>query len=186
MPKGKKDAAAKQTVAYEALTRIAAIYHLDNELSELPPEERQRKRQLMIKPLVEAYFVWLKELKQENSLISGKTLEGVNYSLNHEKALRLFLEDGEVPLDNNATEGTLRSFCLHKHTWKLIDTIDGAKSSAIIYSIVETAKANHLHPFRYLEFLLETLKEHQDDTDRSFIDELLPWSPKLPNKCRAK
>lgn len=186
LPKGKKDAAAKQTVAYEALTRIAAIYHLDNELSELPPEERQRKRQHMIKPLVEAYFVWLKELKQENSLISGKTLEGVNYSLNHEKALHLFLEDGEVPLDNNATEGALRSFCLHKHTWKLIDTIDGAKSSAIIYSIVETAKANHLHPFRYLEFLLETLKEHQDDTDRSFIDELLPWSPKLPNKCRAK
>lgn len=185
LPKGKKDA-AKGTVAYEALTRIAAIYHLDNELSELEPKERQRKRKLMLEPLVEAYFAWLKEVKQENSLISGKTLEGVNYSLNHEKTLRMFLEDGEVPLDNNATEGALRSFCLHKHTWKLIDTIDGAKSSAIIYSIVETAKANHLHPFRYLEFLLENLKEHQDDTDRTFIDDLLPWSQKLPEKCRVK
>ena len=140
----------------------------------------------MIEPLVEAYFTWLKEVKQENTLLSGKTLEGINYSLNHEKALRMFLEDGEVPLDNNATEGALRSFCLHKHTWKLIDTIDGARSSAIIYSIVETAKANHLHPFRYLEFLLESLKEHQDDTDRTFIDELLPWSRTLPDKCRVK
>ena len=186
LPKGKKDSAAKQTVAYEALTRIAAIYHLDNELSEMDPKDRQRKRKLMIEPLVESYFAWLKDVKQENSLISGKTLEGVNYSLNHERALRMFLEDGEVPLDNNATEGALRSFCLHKHTWKLIDTIDGAKSSAIIYSIVETAKANQLHPFRYLEFLLEILKEHQDDTDRTFIDDLLPWSQKLPDKCRVK
>ena len=50
--------------------------------------------------------------------------------------------------------------------------------------IVETAKANHLHQFRYLEFLLETLKNHQDDTDRSFIDDLLPWSTKLPDVCR--
>ena len=102
-----------------------------------------------------------------------KMPEGINYSLNHEKALRMFLEDGEVPLDNNATEGALRSFCLHKHTWKLIDTMDGAKSSAIIYSIIETTKANHRHPFRYLEYLPETLKEHQD---RRIIDDLLPGS----------
>ena len=98
----------------------------------------------------------------------------------------MFLKDGEVPLDNNATEEALRSFCLHKHAWKLIDTIDGAKSSAIIYSITETAKANHLNPFRYLELLLDELKEHQDDTDRSFIDDLLPWSKKLPDICRVK
>ena len=98
----------------------------------------------------------------------------------------MFLEDGEVPLDNNATEGALHSFCLHKHAWKLINTIDGARSSAIIYSITETAKANRLNPFRYLEFLLEELKEHQDDTDRSFIDELLPWSAKLSEICRIK
>ncbi len=81
-----------------------------------------------------------------------------------------------MPLDNNATEGVLCSFCLHKHARKLIDTVDGAKSSAIIYSITETVKANRLNPFRYLEFLLEELKEHQDDTDRSFIDDFLPWS----------
>ena len=77
----------------------------------------------------------------------------------------MFLTDGEVPLDNNVTEGALRSFCLHKHAWKLIDSIDGAKSSAIIYSITETAKANNLNPFRYLDHVLTVLKDHQDDTD---------------------
>ena len=96
------------------------------------------------------------------------------------------LNDGEVPLDNNVTEGALRSFCLHKHAWKLIDSIDGAKSSAIIYSITETAKANNLNPFRYLDHVLTVLKDHQDDTDYSFIEKLLPWSDQLPEICRSK
>ena len=177
---------ARETVAHQALTRIAAIYHLDNQLSEYEPKERQRRRILTIKPLVEAYFTWIKDVKASNTLLSSKTLEGINYSLNHEKQLCLFLEDGEVPLDNNATEGALRSFCLHKHTWKLIDTIEGAKASAIIYSITETAKANQLNPFRYLEYLLIELAEHIDDTDQSFIEDLLPWSDKLPEICRIK
>lgn len=185
LPKDKKDS-AKETIAYQALTRIAAIYQLDNSLADLSPEERKLKRQIMIQPLVEAYFSWLREIKESGKLFAGKTLSGVDYCLNHEKNLRLFLKDGEVPLDNNATEGALRSFCLHKHTWKLIDTIDGAKSSAIIYSIIETAKANQLNPFRYLEYLLDVLKDHQEDTDRSFVDELLPWSPTLPDICRVK
>lgn len=91
----------------------------------------------------------------------------------------MFLNDGEVPLDNNATEGALHSFCLHKHAWKLIDSIDGAKSSAIIYSITETIKANNLNPIRYLDHGLTVLKDHQDDTDYSFIEELHPWSDRF-------
>ena len=68
-------------------------------------------------------------------------------------------------MDNNATESALRSFCLHKHTWKLIDSLDGANASAIIYSITETAKANNLNPFRYLEYILTVLKDHQEDKE---------------------
>ena len=91
-----------------------------------------------------------------------------------------------VPLDNNATEGALRSFCLHKHAWKLIDSIDGAKSSAIVYSITETAKANNLNPFRYLEYVLTVMKDHQEDTDYRFMEDLLPWAEQLPEICRSK
>ena len=98
----------------------------------------------------------------------------------------MFLEDGEVPLDNNATEGVLQSFCLHKHIWKLIDTIDGAKSSAIIYSIAETAKANNLKPYEYFEYLLTEIPKHMEDKDYSFCEALLPWSPALPERCRKQ
>lgn len=151
---------AKDTVAYEALKRIGAIYHLDNQLSDLEPDERKKQRQMTVKPLVEAYFAWTKEVQSADLLSKGKTLEGINYCINQEEALKVFLNDGEVPLDNNVTVGALRSFCLHKHTWKLIDSIDGTRSSAIIYSITETAKANNLNPFRYLVHVLTALKDH--------------------------
>ena len=125
--------------------------------------------------------MWAKEIQTSGRLTKGKTLEGINYCINQEEALKVFLDDGEVPLDNNATEGSLRSLCLHKHAWKLIDSIDGAQSSAIIYSITETAKANNLNPFRYLKYILTVMKEHQEDTDYRFMEELLPWSEQLPD-----
>ena len=185
LPK-KEHPAAKDTVAYEAIKRIGAIYHLDNQLSDLKPDERRKQRQINLKPLVEAFFAWAKEIQASGRLSKGKTLDGINYCINQEEALKVFLDDGEVPLDNNATEGALRSFCLHKHAWKLIDSIDGAKSSAIIYSITETAKANNLSPFRYLEYVLTVMKDHQEDTDYCFMEELLPWSEQLPEICRSK
>ena len=68
--------------------------------------------------------------------------------------------------------------------WQMIDTINGAKSSAIIYSIAETAKANNLKPYEYFEYLLTEIPKHMDDTDRSFLDDLLPWSENLPENIR--
>ena len=66
----------------------------------------------------------------------------------------------------------------------MIDTIAGAEASAIIYSLAETAKANNLKPYDYFEYLLTENPEHMDDTDLSFCEDLLPWSDKLPEKCR--
>lgn len=177
---------AKETVAYEAVSRIAAIYHLDNQMEGQPAKVRKMYRQSNIRPLVEAFFAWAKEIQTKNQLFRGKTLDGINYCINQEASLKAFLEDGDIPMDNNATESALRSFCLHKHAWKLIDSLDGANASAIIYSITETAKANDLNPFRYLEHVLTVLKDHQDDREYGFIDDILPWSEKLPAICRSK
>ena len=177
---------AKETIAYEAVSRIAAIYHLDNQMEGQPAKARKMYRQTNIRPLVEAFFAWAKEIQSKNQLSRGKTLDGINYCINQEASLKAFLEDGDIPMDNNATESALRSFCLHKHTWKLIDSLDGANASAIIYSITETAKANNLNPFRYLEYILTVLKDHQEDKEYSFIDDILPWSEKLPEICRGK
>ena len=179
LPKQKQ----KDSRAYLALTMIQAIYREEKQLKDLPAGERKNRRQLSVKPLVEAYFVWVRENLPKVPQKS-RTWEGFQYSLNQEKYLKVFLDDGEVPMDNNAAEQSIRGFCIGKKNWVMIDTIAGAKSSAIIYSIAETAKANNLKPYDYFEYLLTEIPKHLDDPDRSFLDDLLPWSPSLPANCR--
>ena len=174
---------SKGTPAYDALKQIAAIYNIEGSLSELPPEERQRQRELTIKPMVEAFFAWVKKNKGF-VLPKSETGKGFEYCLNQEKYLKVFLQDGNIPMDNNAAEGSIRSFCVGKHNWHIIDTIDGAKASAIIYSIAETAKANNLKPYNYFEYLLTEIPKHMEDKNLEFLDDLLPWSDKLPQECR--
>ena len=173
----------KESRAYLALTMIQAVYREEKQLKELSAQERQNRRRLSVRPLVEAYFTWVREnlLKVPQK---SKTWEGFNYSLNQEKYLKVFLDDGEVPMDNNAAEQSIRGFCIGKKNWVMIDTIAGAESSAVIYSIAETAKANKLKPYNYFEHLLTEIPKHLDDTDRTFLEDLLPWSPNLPANCR--
>lgn len=133
---------------------------------------------MTVKLLVETFFAWVKEVGFSNRLSKGKTLKGsTTVSGRGTESVPDWYSSWS--LDNNVTEGALRSFCLQKHAWKLIDSIDGAKSRAIIYSITETAKANNLNPFRYLNHVLTVLKDHQDDRNYSFIEKLLPWSDQL-------
>ncbi len=179
LPKVKR----KDNRAPLALTMIQAICREEKLLKDLPAKERKNRRQLSVRPLVEAYFTWAKE---NISLVpqKGKIWEGFRYCINQEKYLKVFLDDGEVPMDNNAAEQSIRGFCIGKKNWVMIDTVAGAESSAMIYSIAETAKANNLKPYDYFEYLLTEIPKHLDDTDRSFLDDLLPWSPNLPANCR--
>ena len=137
---------------------------------------------MAIKPLVDALFAYLKQ--HESEVGTEKLKDAFSYALNQEKYLRVFLTDGDVPMDNNASERAIRGFCVGKKNWQMIDTINGAKSSAIIYSIAETAKANNLKPYEYFEHLLTEIPRRMDDSDRSFLDDLLPWSKKLPDVVR--
>ncbi len=130
---------------------------------------------------MDSFFAYLKTIKVSKK---DKFGDAVSYALNQEKYLLVFLTDGDVPIDNNASERSIRGFCIGKKNWQMIDTIDGAKTSAIIYSIVETAKANNLKPFDYIQYLLEEIPQHMDDTDCSFLENLLPWSEKLPTEIR--
>ena len=162
----------KKSNAYLVMKQIQAIYREEGKLQELPPDERLMQRQLVIKPLVDALFVYLKKM-EPTVPSSGQLRKAYTYILNQEKYLRVFLEDGEVPIDNNASERAIRGFCIGKKNWQMIDTINGAHSSAIIYSIAETAKANNLKPYDYFVYLLEEIPKHMEDTNRSFLDDLL-------------
>ena len=87
---------------------------------------------------MDAFFAYLKQ-NETKAPKSGKTRETFTYALNQKRYLRVFLDDGDLPIDNNASERAIRGFCIVKKNWEMIDTINEATSSAIIYSIAETA-----------------------------------------------
>lgn len=176
---------AHKTVAHKALTQIAAIYKAESELKNVSIEERQIRRHKEVLPLVEAYFAWVHE-QDPATILSEKTRDGLKYSLNQEKYLKVFLEDGEIPIDNSATERAIRPFTIGRANWHIIDTIHGAQASAVIYSLVETAKANKLKIYESLKHLPTEIPKHMDDTSLDFLEDLLPWSETLPEECRKK
>ena len=183
---GEKKPGVQDTLAYRALEKIARIYLLDEKFKKLPPEERKKRRQTTVKPRVDAFFAWVKA-HQGDVPPKGKTGEGFTYCLNAEKYLRVFLDDGLIPIDNSASERAIRPFAIGRKNWQLIDTVNGAQASAIAYSIVETAKANGLKTYEYLKHLLTELPSRLDEKSSDLnLDDLLPWSPALPPLCRKK
>ncbi|MGN0400688.1 MAG: IS66 family transposase [Acetatifactor sp.] len=176
---------ADGTIAQEAYTMITEMLHIDNDFDDLPSDNRLKQRQLILAEKVDAYFTWVKHKYTQvahNSTI-GKALA---YSIHQEPYLRLFLTDGDVPMDNNSAEQAIRPFTIGRKNFVLIDSSNGARASAIIYSLVETAKANQLNVYQYFELLLTEIPKHMDDKNLSFLDDLLPWSPTVQEKCPSR
>ena len=182
--------AVRSSIAYKALVRIGAIYDLEGALKDLTPEERFKERQASIKPLVEEFFAWIREtLADQKVLPKGETAKGLNYCLNQEKYLKVFLTDGEVPIDDSASERALRNFTIGRKNWVTINTVRGAQASAIIYSLTETARANNLNVYYYVRHLLTELPQliyANGKIEESRLEPLMPWSKTLPADCYSK
>ena len=108
------------------------------------------------------------------------------YSINQEEYLRMFLTDGKIPMDNNYAEQAIRPFTIARKNFVLMESDHGAKASAMIFSIAETAKANSLNTYEYFEHLLSEIPKHQNDKDLKFLDDLLPWSKTVQKKCPSR
>lgn len=184
----KNPATVRQSVAYQALQKIAEFYNADTELKELSSEERLQKRQQKIQPLIEEFFAWAKEqISQCVVPPKTKTGQGLQYLVNQESYLKVFLTDGDVPIDNSASERSIRTFCIGKKNWMFHNTANGASASAMVYSISETAKLNNLRPYYYFRYILTELPKHCNENgkiDPAELDDLMPWSSELPQECR--
>jgi hypothetical protein len=174
--------AAKGSVAQEAYDMITEIMHIDNGYDDLSPKDRKKQRQLNLNKKVDDYFAWVKT-KYEQVTKNGTTGKALAYSINQEEFLRKFLTDGNIPLDNNYAEQAIRPFTIGRKNFVIIESDKGAKASAVLYSLVETAKANQLNTYKYFELLLSEIPKHMDDKDLSFLDDLMPWSPKVQKEC---
>jgi transposase len=158
-PRAKKKGAkrpAKESKARQALSQIQGLYAIEKALKETSAEERHAVRQERSRPLVEKLRVWLdasKDIVPPQSL-TGKAMA---YMDRQWPKLVRFLEDGCIPLDTNRVENAIRPFVVGRKNWLFADTVGGARASANLYGLIETAKANGIEPWRYLEHVFDRL-----------------------------
>ncbi len=168
----KKSSGSKKTgSADKAIAVIRSLYMLEKKArsEKFTPDEIYAMRQSQAKPILDKFKAWLDKRKDQ---VPPKTLLGkaVNYSLNQWRRLNNYIEDGHAGIDNNVVENAIRPFVLGRKNWLFSGTPEGAKASALLYSLIETAKANNLEPHSYLRHLFEKLPV----TPAENLSDLLP------------
>lgn len=156
------------TLAGQGFSKIEKLFQADKE------------RQKHSRSLVDEFFRWCMEA-EKTALPKSLTGKALRYAIKQESTLRTYLEDLRLEMTNNAAERAIKPFVIGRKNWLFCNTPGGAKSSAIIYSIIETAKENNLKPYEYLNWLFERIRLNDFDG----VENLLPWSNKIPKNIRT-
>lgn len=172
MPEGADAKTCKAAEGYEFCNRL---FELERQFEGLTAEERLIQRKEKSGLILEAYWTWLYTIPRP----TGKLKDAVTYAQNQKAHLCAFLEHGEIEISNNQVENTIRPFVVGRKGWLFADTPQGAEASAIIYSLMETAKANSLRLDDYLLHLLSIMPERAEQNKDFEIDDLLPWSEEM-------
>ena len=172
MPEGADAKTCKAAEGYEFCNRL---FELERQFEGVTAEERLIQRKEKSGPILEAYWTWLYTIPRP----TGKLKDAVTYAQNQKAHLCAFLEHGEIEISNNQVENAIRPFVVGRKGWLFADTPQGAEASAIIYSLMETAKANSLRLDDYLLHLLSIMPERAEQNKDFEIDDLLPWSEEM-------
>ena len=164
-------------VGYKDMRKqIDGLSTLVKEIDTFPLGNKVKVRQEKSKPLVDDLFSWCADA-QDKSLAQSKIGKEIQYALNLEKGLRVYLDDGLVPMTNSLNERNIRSFTVSRKNWLFAASTKGADASALIFSLIETAnKANRLSPFDYIEYILEIMQRIDIIQHPEKIDWFMPWS----------
>lgn len=162
------------TIAQNTLEEITKLYQVEEAVRGLEPEDRHQQRQLHSKKIVDELFAnfkkWLNKLP-----VRSLTARAISYALNNEAALKRFLENGKIEIDNNAAERAMRSIAVGRKNWLFAGSDSGGQTAAAIYSLIETAKLHNINPWLYMK---QVLTQIQDYNSQKLAD-LLPWNIKL-------
>ena len=137
----------KTSAALKVVNYCDRIYHEEHLLEDCTAEERYEKRLEKVKPVLDEMFSYLESITVSSSCDLGKA---VHYALNEKKYLYTFLENGDIPVDNNRAENAIRPFTVGRKNWLFSNTSSGAEASAILYSLISTAQANGINAEKYL------------------------------------
>lgn len=162
------------------IQKLFAIEHKADKLA-YTDEDRLSLRQTESKAVLDEFYIWLDRLTLK-TLPQSLLGKAITYAQNQKEYLCNFLKDGRIQLSNNLAEQSIKMVVLGRKNWLFSNTPNGASSSALIYSVIQTAITNNLKPLHYLEYIfgqIQTVKDLQ-------IETLLPWSEFIPEKSKNK
>jgi hypothetical protein len=169
----------------EGRAYIDFLFKVEKEIEHLSFEEKKQKRQEASQPILDAFWTWVEKTSAMHTT-NEKLTQALSYSTNQKKHLETFLEDGRIPLSNNLCEANIKPFATARRAWLFADTPKGARANAILYTLVQTARANDLDVYEYLKYLLEEMPNNDYMQNPEILDRYLPWSISLPEKCHLK
>ena len=155
-----------------AINHIKKLYRVESQFKDRPIDKRYRARQIESKVLLEQFKTWL---DKSSIQVPPKSLIGIaiHYSLNQWEKLARYIDDGHLSIDNNRAERAIKPFVIGRKNWMFSTSAKGAKASANLYSLVETAKANGIEPYEYINRLLTDIPSRQCKDD---LSDLMPWN----------
>jgi hypothetical protein len=158
-------------IAEETIKRIAQLYGVEKETRGQLPEARAALRQAKAKPIFDDLEEWL---QAQLPKISGKTplAKAIRYALNRMPKTRPYLENGFLEFDNNTAERAMKPVAIGCKNWMFAGSQRGGNSTAIAFTLIETAKLNKVDPQAWLTWVLERIADHKIDK----LDELMPWN----------
>jgi len=163
-------------IAQEGLAQIQALYRIEKDLRGQTSEQRLAARQDRSKPIIDAFELWLVQIRARVSTKSP-TGEALKYIAKYWDGLCLFLSDGRIELDNNPVERTIRPIALNRKNALFAGHDAGAQNWAVIASLIETCKLNGIEPHGYLSGVLTAIAARHKQNE---ITELLPWNYAKP------
>lgn len=133
------------------------------------------------KPVVEGFLSWL---DQQAPVRGSRMDKAVTYIQNRRSYLTTYLEDGRCSFSNNLSENAIRPFTVGRKNWLFCDTPNGAQASALVYSMVEIAKANGINVYHYLTYLLEKMPSNRMSDEE--LELLAPWNENVKTEIQHR
>ena len=150
------------------------LFAAEKKIAELPAAERQKQRLAVEKPMLRAFWCWLEEMERQP--LAGGLKKAVQYARKQQPWLENYLLDARCQISNNLAENAIRPFTVGRKNWLFSDTVKGARASAVVYSLVETAEANGLSARDYLHIALSNLPSTDFRRAPEQLKLLMPWS----------
>jgi len=164
----------KSQIAETALAHFGKVYDIEREIKDAAVDERRTVRQQRTRPIVDALHKWM-TLQRQMVPGSSATAKALDYSLRRWQALTRFVDDGQLPVDNNWIENQIRPIAIGRNNWLFAGSLRAGQRAAAVMSLVQSARVNGHDPYQYLKDVLARLPTHK----ASRIGELLPhrWQP---------